>query len=439
MQKSVICFFFILVFLLCDGLGCSSAHCQTPQWRPAEGISGRYITAMDFFKGNPDTVVALGDVVYESTDRGETWDTLSIQIHQGLLSAIRVHPLDSRRMYASHRGPAVGANAVSISTDGGFSWMLKLIGTDWYAPVIEISHQHPSTVYAGEGMGFVKRSTDWGENWEYVDFFATYGLRSLAISPTNDSILYKAGFLAVYKSTDWGVTWNLIRGPDPIGNYTGVAVHPGDPDVVYVGVENSSGLAGGLFRSTDGGTSWQERSNGLEGKGVATFLLNPKNPEELYVGSSAVGTHDLVYHSIDGGSRWKSISSGLPASGYVVAMVLDTVTGRLLASVSQLGIYIYDPVSSAPRNAEPESCILQNVPNPFNSHTRVSWNLKTSDHVRLEICNLLGEVVTVLEDGYFSPGTYTSIWNASGLPSGVYFCRFRTTSVKAVLKMALIK
>jgi hypothetical protein len=81
----------------------------------------------------------------------------------------------------------------------------------------------------------------------------------------------------------------------------------------------------------------------------------------------------------------------------------------------------------------------QNYPNPFNPSTTISYNLINTGHVRLSIFDVLGKEVSVLVNEKQSSGSYEVRWNASALPSGVYFYRLESGSFSDVKKMILVK
>lgn len=81
----------------------------------------------------------------------------------------------------------------------------------------------------------------------------------------------------------------------------------------------------------------------------------------------------------------------------------------------------------------------QNVPNPFNPTTTIAYTLPGAAHVKLAVYDVRGREVAVLVDGYQPAGTHDAAWNASGVPSGVYFCRITTGTFSATRKMCLLR
>jgi hypothetical protein len=81
----------------------------------------------------------------------------------------------------------------------------------------------------------------------------------------------------------------------------------------------------------------------------------------------------------------------------------------------------------------------QNVPNPFNPRTTIHYTLPRAAHVRLAVYDVRGREVAVLVDGYRPAGTHDAAWNASGVPSGIYFCRITAGTFSATRKMCLLR
>ena len=117
---------------------------------------------------------------------------------------------------------------------------------------------------------------------------------------------------------------------------------------------------------------------------------------------------------------------------------------RPKVSIASLGttlLVIGGSPASAVRGLEGASApgayvLRQNFPNPFNPSTTIRYELPERAHVRLEVFNLLGQKVASLVDAQQGAGSHAVVFQASGLPSGVYFCRFRAGS--AVLARAML-
>ncbi len=83
--------------------------------------------------------------------------------------------------------------------------------------------------------------------------------------------------------------------------------------------------------------------------------------------------------------------------------------------------------------------LFQNYPNPFNPETKISWRLAVGGYVKLDVYNILGQIVKTLQDGRQKPGIHKVRFNGSGLPSGTYFYILQYGQKRIVKKMLLLR
>jgi len=123
----------------------------------------------------------------------------------------------------------------------------------------------------------------------------------------------------------------------------------------------------------------------------------------------------------------KGVDVGLPYSG----------------SAPDLGAFEYaasTAVDPSEETSVPSAVLLfQNYPNPFNPATKIRYSVHVRSAVKISVYNLLGQQVAVLVQGMKAPGTYTAIWNASAMPSGVYYCRLQAEQTMQMKKMMVLK
>ena len=193
--------------------------------------------------------------------------------------------------------------------------------------------------YFGACSGGVWKSEDGGTYWENVSdgFFNTAAVGALAVSGSDPNVIYAGtgescirGNVShgdgVYKSTDAGKTWrNMgLRDTRHIGR---IRIHPSDPDVVYVaalGHAFGSNAERGVFRSKDGGETWENVLFRSERAGAIDLSMDPHNPRVLYVAvwqalrqpwtMTSGGPDSGLFKSTDGGDTWTEITRnrGLP-------------------------------------------------------------------------------------------------------------------------------
>ena len=218
------------------------------------------------------------------------------------------------------------------------------------------------TFYFGASGGGVWKSTDGGAYWENVSdaFFKTAPIGAIAVSESDPNVIYAGMGEAcirgnvihgdgVYRSTDGGSTWAHI-GLEDTRHIGRVRVHPQNPDLVYVaalGHAFGPNQQRGVFRSRDGGTTWEQVLFRSENTGAIDLSLDPNNPRVLYAAFwqtirtpwtlSSGGPESSIYKSTDGGSTWTDLSDrpGLPKGikGRIGVAVSPARSGRVWALV----------------------------------------------------------------------------------------------------------
>lgn len=212
---------------------------------------------------------------------------------------------------------------------------------------IEMSRTSFDTIYAGIASGGVFKSVDGGLNW-YPIFDETYtmSIGDLVVDPTNPNIIYVGtgevnggggsvtyGGNGVYKSTDAGLTWTHL-GLEATEFISRVIVDPINPQNIYLGAMGKlfgKNLARGLYKSTDGGTSWQNKLFISDSTGCIDVAINPVNPNVVYAAMwerirrpdrrSYGGPTCGLYRSTDGGETWLELVNGLPNNSPTVGRI----------------------------------------------------------------------------------------------------------------------
>lgn len=201
----------------------------------------------------------------------------------------------------------------------------------------------PMTFYFGACAGGVWKTTDGGTYWQNISdgFFQTAAVGAIAVSESDPNVLYVGmgettirGDVShgdgVYKSTDAGKTWRHLGLADT--RYIAkIRVHPRNPDVVYVaalGHAFGPNQQRGVFRSTDGGTTWEQVLFRSAQAGAIDLSMDPHNPRVLYAALwetlrtpwslSSGGPDSSMYTSTDGGDTWQELTHnpGLPSGLY---------------------------------------------------------------------------------------------------------------------------
>jgi hypothetical protein len=209
----------------------------------------------------------------------------------------------------------------------------------------------PNHFFFGAVGGGVWESTTAGENWTPIfDNEAAQSIGAIAVAPSDPKIIYVGSGEAdmrsqisygngMYKSVDGGKSWKHI-GLDDTRQIGRVLVDPNNPDVVFVaalGHAYGPNVERGVYRSTDGGATWQKILYKNENVGAIDLAFDPKNSQTIYAALWAtrrppwtiyppsIGPGGGLFRSSDGGNTWTQLGNGLPAEG----------TGRIGVAVSQ--------------------------------------------------------------------------------------------------------
>ena len=230
---------------------------------------------------------------------------------------------------------------------------------------IEAVEANPAIVYVGAASGGVWKSTNAGTTWTPI--FTEYGTANIGdiavFQPNPDIVWVGTGESCVrnsvawgdgiYKSTDGGKTFTNV-GLGGTHHISEVVTHPTNPDIVYVAAQGHLwGHSGdhGVFKTTDGGKTWRNLTQGLpdDGQtGASDLVMDPTNPSVLYVGMwerirephrfLSGGPSGGIFKSTDGGETWTKLSRGLP-TGETGKIGLSVFRGdpRILVAIVEHG------------------------------------------------------------------------------------------------------
>lgn len=199
-----------------------------------------------------------------------------------------------------------------------------------------VNPQNHSEYYVAVASGNIWKTTNNGNTYEPVfDNYGAYAIGCLAMDPKNPSVVWAGtgennhqralGYGdGVYKTTDSGKSWkNMgLKESRQIGM---IAIHPCNTDVVFVAAEGSVWGPGGdrgLYKTADGGRTWEKVLDISENTGVNNVLIHPDNPDIMFATSEqrrrhvftkiGGGPETAIYKSADGGKTWNKLTSGLP-------------------------------------------------------------------------------------------------------------------------------
>jgi photosystem II stability/assembly factor-like uncharacterized protein len=248
------------------------------------------------------------------------------------------NPADAQKKKESAKEKEKNDTLMNASTFGGLSF--RSIGPAWASGRISdfaVNPDNTSEIYAGVAAGNIWKTTNNGTTWKPVfDKYGAYAIGCLKMDPSNHFVVWagtgenthqrQLGYGdGVYKTEDGGESWkNMgLKESRQIGM---IAIDPRNTDVVYVAAEGSIWGPGGdrgLYKTTDGGKTWNKVLNISENTGVNNVILDPRNPDVIYATSEqrrrhvftkiGGGPESAVYKSKDAGLTWDKIMNGLPS------------------------------------------------------------------------------------------------------------------------------
>src|SRR5678815_4616521 len=193
-----------------------------------------------------------------------------------------------------------------------------------------------NVVYVASASGGLWKTTNGGVTWKPIfERQGSFSLGDIALAPSNPEVVWVGTGESnvrnsvsfgdgVYKSTDGGKTWQNM-GLKDTERISAIAIHPQNPDIVYIGALGHAfgpNEERGVFMTTDGGKTWTKTLYIDNQHGIADLEIDPTNPNILYAGMWSFErkpwTHRSgsekggVYKSIDGGRTWNKLSNGLP-------------------------------------------------------------------------------------------------------------------------------
>lgn len=335
----------ISIFAILGAIFPSALAQQTPdkmfqelRWREIGPLRGGRTRAVAGVPSQPNVfyIGAVNGGVWKTNDFGRTWNPIFDGEPTASIGAIAVAPSDPNIVYVGsgeglQRPDLSTGDGIYKSTDAGKTWTHLGLRDGQQIPQLAIDPRDTNRLFvavlghpygANQERG-IFRSTDGGQTFEKVLYKDEYtGGSDVELDPSNPQIIYASLWQAqqgpwensewggtsggLFKSTDGGTTWHQLSNGLPDGvEQIDVAIAPSNPNRIYATVAAARGI--GIYRSDDAGASWTQitadrrPANRIGGGDLPVPKVDPKNPDIVYV------TSTVTWKSIDGGKTWTGL------------------------------------------------------------------------------------------------------------------------------------
>ncbi|MCX7552933.1 hypothetical protein OS175_03490 [Marinicella sp. S1101] len=263
--------------------------------------------------------------------------SLGPALMSGRISDIDIHPTDENIWYV-----AVGSGGVWKTENAGTTWQPIFDEQSVYSiGSVTIDPNNPNRIWVGTGEDTGGRHTsygdgiylseDGGKTWKNKGLEKSERISTVIVHPNDSNIVWvaaqgplwsKGGQRGLFKSTDGGDTWNKYLGDDEWTGVADIVIDPRNPDRLYaatwqrhrtVAAYMGGGPNTGLHKSEDGGVTWQQLSHGLpkQNMGKIGLAISPQKPDEVYAAIELERRTGGIYKSFDQGAFWTKQSDAV--------------------------------------------------------------------------------------------------------------------------------
>ena len=381
-------------------------------------VTEHSITDIEFINSNTGYAVAgfgEGDIL-KTTDAGETWVS---QVSSYTL------PLYGISFTSPETGYLAGSINIKKTTNGGVNWV-NVYSSTTNEIFGDIFFTDVNTGYAVGSYGKLLKTTNAGGSWT-ASTIPNSGTFITSIVFVNSNTGYACGDdNKALKTTDAGATWVNMNVAAPFINLSNVFFT--DANTGYISSAN------GIYKTTDGGSSWFQLGTPAGGFNNVQFRGN--------YGYAIAGDGKII-KSTNAGSSWIVQPTVTDNPLYALYFNSDDfiyaggVRGTMMKTIPQE--LLMTPVSGNNNQAPKGYYLNQNYPNPFNPVTSIKFGIVKSGVVKITVYDITGKVVSELLNKNLSTGSYEVKWDGSAFSSGVYFYAITTADFSETKKMILVK
>lgn len=343
------------------------------------------VTGFDFLNESTGFLVGIFNSTkqaFKTTNGGGNWTTVSYPVNRVFTAAKFIS--QTTLMCAGDSGTLIK------STNLGANWITIQTGLNQFlGPICVIDSLH---FYVGSTNGTLLKTTNGGENWDFVSSGVTGVLVDLFFVNSNTGYALGNAPNVLRKTTNGGLFWSPLNMGVPMDAASNVFFPSVNTGYITANYNTGMGYQEMILKSSNGGTSW-----------VNVATTNKRQPPR----TSYFIHNDTGWVAGDGGLILKTTNGGLT---YVSG------NGEIISDFS----------------------LSQNYPNPFNPFTIINYQLTINSYVTLNIYDVNGKLIKILESGYKREGSYSIEFSGEGLSSGIYYYSLFADGVLMNTKKAIL-
>src|SRR5436309_2196263 len=302
-------------------------------WRQSPELRNEALHSLTQSEQNPDFLIAgTFNGIFRSLDAGETWSPMESANSPIHIESLAIDPRNTNVIYA-------GTWYLPYkTTDGGKTWRVIKNGiiddSDIFA--IDIDPRNANHIIASACSG-IYETRDAGESWHKVQGIPSQSRRTRAIlqHPTIPGLVFAGTTEGFWRSAKGGENNSWMVTTSRQLEINSIAVHPRNPDIVYIGTNNY-----GVMVSNDGGRNFVPTNGGFSGRFVNAILPDRENANRIYATTINTTTGGgFFFVSSDGGASWQPSIRNMPPRLIGYAILQDERDGNLIYLGTNLGVY----------------------------------------------------------------------------------------------------
>ncbi|MDI6766368.1 MAG: T9SS type A sorting domain-containing protein [Bacteroidota bacterium] len=347
-----------------------------------------------------------------------------------------------------------------VSTDAGMTWHTRGQFSDSISYMIGASFTSPSTGYVTVdahphfGIARILKTTDAGNSWiQLMTPDSIPSLRNISFIDSTTGVAVGYQFRnqmisgVILRTSNAGDTWYISNFPT-VDNFTDVCFSNSSTGFA-VGVYAPLPLRGAVFKTTDAGMTWSPLTYAPDSVLLEGVRFVNGTEVGIVYGERIDSPTLFVARTTNGGLTWtEGIIYTVPGyslliGGKLLSPLIGYLCGRggfsssaVMLHTTNGGITAIEQFGTARVN---KYTLSQNYPNPFNPTTRIVFSLAQQSHVTITIFNLFGMEVQTIVSETLPSGDHSVEWNATGLPSGIYFYRMQSGLFTQTKKLLLLR